>query len=414
MKPFVILLVSCFSNLAFSAAIDLQKSFEIAVDYNEAFKIQQKELEKSREVKKQAVGSVLPKVSGIATYTRQDTSNLTTSQRNAILDDATTTRLNATQSLFRGTQEYAAWRAANRGVEAEEFTLLQTKRDLYSQVATQFYLYLRAKKDLVTLKNLLDLTEKRGIDLQKRAKVGRVRKGELLQSRAQAASARALVIEGQTAMTQAQTAFFQLTGIRETELVDSLNLPSGFPPIETYLGKLEERPDIEAYKKRAAVSDELVSAAWGAHLPTIDATANYYLDRPGSSEKIKWDAGLVLTLPLFEGGVTQSKVREASAAYAQSEIRLDSARRAAEKQVRDLYTAVNSGVQQLQTLKEAAQLAEENYREQTKDNRFGLVTSLEVIAAMNTYIESVRDLDRVTYQVKTAYAHLRAATGAIP
>src|SRR4051812_42966646 len=87
-----------FSTLqAQGAAVDLQKSFDTAVEYNETLKIQEQALIRSREQRNQAVGSVLPKISAIGTYTKQDTSELTTSQRNTILEDSTGARINATQ-----------------------------------------------------------------------------------------------------------------------------------------------------------------------------------------------------------------------------------------------------------------------------------------------------------------------------
>lgn len=396
-----------------AAPFDLQKSFEAAIQYNESVKIKEQDVEIAKEQKSQAVGSVLPQISAIGTYTKQDTSQLTNAQKTSISEDNHSARLNASQSLFKGTREYAAWRAANRNVEAQEFSFQQTKRDLYAQVAQQFYTLLQAKKDLENLKTLLDLTEKRAADLQKRTRVGRARRGELLQAQALSASARALVKQGETALTQAKTSFYQVTGIADGDPIDVVTLPSTFKSLDSYLGQLEERPDLKAYKKRVDYSDELVSTAWGAHLPTLDLDGNYYLRREGSLEKVKWDVGVVLTIPLFEGGVTQSKVREAAAGRLQSELQLAYGRRTAEKEIRDLFSAVSDGVQQLATLKESAKLAEENFREQTKDNRYGLVTSLEVLQALNTYIESRRSLDRVNSQVKTAYAQLRAATGEI-
>jgi outer membrane protein len=406
-------ILSLFSLTAVAANLDLQKSFEIAIQHNETVKIQEKTLEIAEERKSQATGSILPRVSAIGNYTKQDTNGLTASQRNSISEDNHSARLNATQTLFHGTQEYSALRAANRNIEAEEFTLSQRRRELYGQVATQFYALMTAEKDLNNLKTLLELSEYRANDLQKRARVGRVRKGELLQAQAQVAASRSLVIQAQNTLVQARTSFYQLTGIQEAQLVDTLVLPQKMAALESYLQKLEQRPDIQAYMRRTEAACENVNIAWGAHMPTLDLSGNYYLRREGSLENVKWDYGLTLTLPLFEGGVTQSKVREASAVYGQAEMNLALGRRTAEKQLRDLYSAVNDGKVQLISLAESAKLSEENYKEQTKDNRFGLVSSLEVLQALNTFIETKRSLDRVNSQVKTAYAQLRAATGEI-
>src|ERR1043165_8461551 len=111
-------ILSLFSLNASAASLDLQKSFEIAIQYNESVKIQEKTLEIAEERKSQATGSILPKISAIGTYGKQDTSDLTNAQKTSILEDSHTARLNGTQTLFHGTQEYSALRAANRTVEA--------------------------------------------------------------------------------------------------------------------------------------------------------------------------------------------------------------------------------------------------------------------------------------------------------
>jgi len=396
------------------ATLDLQKAFDFALSMNESIKIQARSLEIAVEQKSQALGGLLPKISAVGTYTKQDVSTLTASQRNFVAEDTTAARLTASQTLFKGTQEYAAMRGANRNVEAEEFTLKQSRRELYGQVAKEFYNLLFAKKDLENLTTLLDLTERRVLELQKRTRVGRARKGELLQAKAQAALARSQAMEAKSALVQAETSFYQVTGVKGADLVDDVILPKKLQQLEAYINKLEERPDIQAYKKKSEVAEEQVNAAWGAHLPTLDFSGNYYLKRSGGLyEKVHWDYGLVLALPLFEGGVTQSKVREASASYYQSELTLSYGRKTAEKELRDLYSAVTEGVLQLNTLTETVKLAEANYKEQTRDNRYGLVTSIEVLQALDTYFESRRSFEKANAQVKTAYAQLRAATGEI-
>mgnify|MGYP002133707525 CR=1 FL=1 len=58
----------------------------------------------------------------------------------------------------------------------------------------------------------------------------------------------------------------------------------------------------------------------------------------------QYAVGLALNLPIFSGGLTQSQVRQAVASKEQSRALLEGARRSVERQTRDAYQGVMSGI----------------------------------------------------------------------
>ena len=72
------------------------------------------------------------------------------------------------------------------------------------------------------------------------------------------------------------------------------------------------RPDLQSVLAKKEASKESVSLARSGYYPTVNGTANY--TRAGDTfapEQSGWSAGVTLTVPLFNGFLTNSQVKEA-------------------------------------------------------------------------------------------------------
>jgi outer membrane protein len=410
-NPWILLFLLSEAAFSQSKPLGLDESYQLALKKNQSVSVQNSTVERAREQKSQANGAILPTISAIGSHSKQDVSNLTTS--NSIRENTTSARLSLAQPLFRGFREYAGMRSAAALIEKEELSLSDEKAKLYKDLAEAFYQTLIYKSEEEKIKKLLDLTDKRVSELRKRTSVGRTRRGELLTAQSQAASLRAQVATNKGLLEQSIATLEVYTGVKSPRVTDTMALPDQVPPITNFISRIEDRPDINAAVVKAEIADEGVEVAKGAHWPSLDLGGNYYLKREGTLENSKWDATLTLTLPLFEGGVTQSKVRESSQVYFESQKTLEQNREAAFLEITRLHQTASQGLEEIKAYKEAVELAEVNFKEQSKDYRFGLTTNLEVLQALNSYVDLERNLDRKTYLVKTALAQLKAATGDI-
>ena len=370
----------------------------------------QSELIHQAEERYQQAGAALrPTVSGVASYTwldkgaRDATAN-PTRQPNA--------RLTATQPLFRGFREFASIRQAQALVGALGEDYRNAQMLLFKDVTQNFYDVLSLEQDLRNLHEQINQYLEREQELRDRVRIGRSRSGEMLTVQTTISTLRAQVEQLQAQLATAREAFAFLSGLPAvTPLRDTETLPANLDAIETYLARLELRPDVKAVQLRLSAARENIAVARGARQPSIDLNANRYLERKGSLEDVDWDVQLELTIPLYSGGSLQSRIREAASQSTQAELNASQVRRQAEQEIRSVYQGVLLDRSQVAALEMATAAARKNYEVQRHDYSLGLVTNLDVLQALTSYQENQRALDRARYVSK--YNFLRLETAAV-
>jgi outer membrane protein len=129
---------------------------------------------------------------------------------------------------------------------------------------------------------------------------------------------------------------------------------------------------------------------------------------------VEWDVQLALTVPLYAGGGTSARVREAVSQKTQADLDTSRVQRLAEQEIRSFYQTTLLDRKQLRALETATDAAKKNYEAQQRDYRYGLVTNLDVLQALTSYQENVRALDRAHYSAKLNWLRLQAATALRP
>lgn len=406
--------LSCvISSLGISATLNFEGAFQAALS-KEPNAIKKTETAAADEKVSQAFGQVLPRLTLNGSYTRQDSP--VTATASLLSSDQWFARFTVNQPIFHGLSEFAGYHSLQAKHKSAAFTESAYRLTLYSTVASAYYGLLSAEKDLEDVKTLLELTAKRVTDIKERVRIGRSRKGDLLSAQAQSLTLEAEVLSSTHLCDDARELFKLTTGLDGTsQLQDDGALPPEFKTgLPELLKELDKRPDIQSAKEEHQAADEGVSAAFGTHLPQIDFAANYYLKRSGILENTKWDFGIIATIPIFNGGVTQATVRENIEIRKAKELTLAYTRRSAEKDLKTSFEGYRSLLEQNRAYEKAYELADANYKEQNKDYRNGLVTNLDVLTAMNSLQETKRSKDKTFYQAKAAYRQLLAATGKIP
>lgn len=400
------------------AAFDLNGAYQSALDKTETVAIQTASQEQLGEQATQATGALFPSIAFTGTYLRQDQSAPSGSSTTQAFTrpDQISARIGATQPLFQGLAEYATLRSTRDLHEAGIKNTEQSKLTLYGTVAEAYFNVLSAERDLQNLKRLQELTNKREKDLTQRNRIGKSRKGEVLSAQSIGATLKAQIQAAEALLSQSRDQFAYVTGLdRNTALKDDvLKLPEKLESLDQYVGLVGKRPDLEALRLQVSSAEENIIVARAGHFPTLEASGNYYLKRTGVLENVKWDFGLSVTFPIFQGGVVSSQVREAAQAARSSELTLSQSERNARREVQVLYEGVSSGIAQISSYQQALKTSEQNYEEQIRDYRYGLVTNLEVLQSMTAFLDTKRLLDRTLYQTLISYAQLQAAVGRKP
>ena len=404
------LLISCLSAAATdqsAVALTLDETFAQALVRSEVVATQSELIRQAEERYQQADAAIYPTVSGFASYTWQDSG---ARDQTAFPTRQPLARLSATQPLFRGFREFAAIRQSQALVGAQGDDYQNARVQLFKDVAQNFYDVLTLEQDLKNIDEQIGQYQQREKELQERVRIGRTRPGEVLTVQATISTLRAQVEQARTQLSTARDIFAFLSGLpATTPLRDTEAIPADPGALDSYLSRVALRPDVKAAQRRQTAAQENISVARGAHLPSLDLNANRYLERTGSLENVDWDVQLALTVPIYSGGSVQSRVREAQSQKDQAELATTRARRLADQEISSFYQTVVLDRSRLDALEKATDAAKRNYETQRRDYRLGLVTNLDVLQALSTYLENQQALDRVRYNVKFNYLRLQAA-----
>lgn len=409
----VIGLVQIIVNPCTAEAVTLKDSFRAALTRSELVSTQRELLVQQDELYSQAKGSLLPTIAAVGQNSWQQTP--LGGSDPAFPAAQPLGKITAQQPLFRGFREFAGIRQAKNLVQSQRETWRAAAIQLYKDTATSFYTVVSLEKDLANVREEIGFYGARVKDLEARVRIGRSRISEVLtvQSAQAALAAQAEQIKGQIAVQRALFSF--LTGLHgDYILQDVEDAPAGALDVNSYLLLLDDRPDVISSQKAASAADEGIWVAKGAHLPSADLYGNYYFERTGPQSNINWDVQLVLSLPLYQGGTLQSKVRQAESQKDQADLAVSRTLRLAEQEVKQTFEQFVSDRHQVHAFAGALDLARRNYQAETREYQHGLVTNLDVLTAMTTYEETQRSLDKARFAVKLDFSLLEASVGRRP
>jgi outer membrane protein len=118
-------------------------------------------------------------------------------------------------------------------------------------------------------------------------------------------------------------------------------------------------------------------------------------------------------MPLFQGGVVNSRWREAEANRERARQELENARRNVAQQVRLSYLGVVSGVAQVQALQQALTSSVSLLQASKLGQEVGVRTNLDVLNAQQQLFATRRDLYQAQYNYLLNQLHLKQATGTL-
>lgn len=405
--------------LAARTELGLDDAWRLALHRSESVALDGEELVRLRARAEQVIADMLPRITLKGSWSRQDDpGNLGGSDaaQSVRLRERTEAKVYGRQPLFSGLKEFYALRQSGALQAAQEDAIRQAVLLLYADVAESFYTVLAAERELATRQDALGLARERLEELVQRNRLGISRRAEVLQQEAETASITASIDRLKGALSTAWEVFRFLTGLSGTrtlrdgaEAGDALEPPGGFVS-----RALARRPDLRALRSQIDAAEAGVGIARSGYLPTAQLEGNYYTHREGVSEDIEWDLLLSVEIPVFEGGGTQARLREARSYVRSARLDLDRRRREIELAVNRAWAEVDALRAELGSLEKAVASAQENYDIVQAEYRLNIVTNIEVLTSFNTLQLARLARDRARYQAKFARVRLEVESGAVP
>ena len=136
-------------------------------------------------------------------------------------------------------------------------------------------------------------------------------------------------------------------------------------------------------REHAEFARRAVRDSYADYLPMLTGVAQPFYQTPSSltTPTTGWQAQLLLSLPIFDGGNRYGLKHERDALYEQSKTKLEAVLKQARSEVRVAFEAVQRADDALARAREAAKLAEEALQLTQLAYRAGATSNLEVIDA---------------------------------
>lgn len=179
---------------------------------------------------------------------------------------------------------------------------------------------------------------------------------------------------------------------------------------------IEARSDVIASRTRVQVAESVAEADWVDYMPLLAAKLVPFLRTPGTTTQptAGWQAQLVLSVPLYDGGVRYGQQAEREALAAQRRSVRDAILRQARSEVRLAFVNIERADAGLVAAAKAAQLASEALELATLAYKAGATTNVEVIDAERRARDAASAAVVAEDEARRARVELLVATGRLP
>lgn len=331
------------------------------------------------------------------------------------------------QPLFRQ-QNWLAYTESELQVAISDAQFLQAEQDLILRVAQAYFDVLIAQ-DSVQLAE----TQKQSIAEQlqqarRNFEVGTATITDTYEAQARFDLTNAQLISAQSNLEIKQRSLQQISNSKlgvlkpiGTEL--KLDVPQPVEISKWVEAAQQHSLQVVLAQAAAELAEKEVDRNRGGHYPTLDLVANVSKTSAnggtftgagyGAADTTSKSVGVQLNMPLFQGGATQSKWREAEANRDKAQQELENARRSAAVQVQQAYLGVVNGIAQVQALQQALKSSVSLLDASKLGQQVGVRTSLDVLNAQQQMFSTRRDLYQAQYNYLVSHLRLKAATGSL-
>lgn len=425
MKKIAWLLASSLFTSSLYAA-DLMQVYREAQDNDPTFEMARGTLDAGREKLPQGRAGLLPmlQVSGNSTWNDNEMSFHNGATFAKPKYNSNGYQVTLSQPLFRW-QNWVGYDQSILQVAQAEANFAQAKQDLILRVAQAYFDVLYAGESLTAVQaNKQAIAQQ--LELAKKSfEVGTATITDTHEAQARYDLASAQEIAAENDLEVKKRSLQAIIG-KETGLLAQLRKEAELArpqpdDMKSWVAAAEKDSlNVQSQQAAADIAAREVDKQRAGHYPTVDLVANVGHTKSYSSsagvgvfDTDYQNAGVQVTIPLFSGGMTASRQREASANRGVAESALEAAKRNAALGARQYYLGVANGLAQVKALKAALVSSQSALESNKLGYEVGVRINIDVLNAENQVYVTRRDLAKATYDTLMAQLRLKAAVGAL-
>ncbi|HBC6264929.1 outer membrane channel protein TolC [Citrobacter braakii] len=350
---------------------------------------------------------------------------------NGVNSNATSASLQLTQTLF----DMSKWRALTLQEKAagiQDVTYQTDQQTLILNTATAYFNVLNAIDVLSYTQAQKDAVYRQLDQTTQRFNVGLVAITDVQNARSQYDTVLANEVTARNNLDNAVEQLRQVTGNYYPELA-SLNV-DGFktnkPQAVNALLKEAENRNLSLLQARLSqdLAREQIRLAQDGHLPTLGltastgvsdtsysgsktrgATGSQYDDSNMGQNKI----GLNFSLPLYQGGMVNSQVKQAQYNFVGASEQLESAHRSVVQTVRSSFNNINASISSINAYKQAVVSAQSSLDAMEAGYSVGTRTIVDVLDATTTLYNAKQQLANARYTYLINQLNVKSALGTL-
>lgn len=347
---------------------------------------------------------------------------------NGVNSNATSASLQLTQSIF----DMSKWRALTlqeKSAGIQDVTYQTDQQTLILNTATAYFNVLNAIDVLSYTQAQKDAVYRQLDQTTQRFNVGLVAITDVQNARSQYDTVLANEVTARNNLDNAVEQLRQVTGNYYPELA-SLNV-DGFktnkPQAVNALLKEAENRNLTLLQARLSqdLAREQIRLAQDGHLPTLDLTAStgvsdtsysgsktntsQYDDSNMGQNKI----GLSFSLPIYQGGMVNSQVKQAQYNFVGASEQLESAHRSVVQTVRSSFNNINASISSINAYKQAVISAQSSLDAMEAGYSVGTRTIVDVLDATTTLYNAKQQLANARYTYLINQLNVKSALGTL-
>ncbi|VAW49937.1 Type I secretion outer membrane protein, TolC family [hydrothermal vent metagenome] len=332
-----------------------------------------------------ARAELLPNIQADASYFVTDSNN--------DISDSTRQDMSITlnQSIYKH-EVWAGFEQVKHSLKTSDFQLKTAEQDLILRVAESYFNALLAQKNLQLFqsKERADLSQLERA--QASAEVGLASRVDVLQAKSSYDLSRSERINAENSLDIQFEELMKLTGKPITQL-KSFSMQVNLPEVPLDLYVLEQRAEsqsltVKQTKSQLDTAELEVDLQKGGHWPAINFQAKLsdtsYIDTTDGfffRDSQQTSVGISVTLPLYSGGGTSSKVSAARYQLNATQEQLRNSREEARLQARIQVRNLESGRSLISALQEAVKSNDAFLEAAEEGYHVGLMSLLDVLSA---------------------------------
>ncbi|TDB47953.1 outer membrane channel protein TolC [Photorhabdus khanii] len=344
-------------------------------------------------------------------------------------NNALSATLKLTQTIF----DMSKWRQLNlqeKTAGIADVTYQSSEQKLILDSATAYFKVLRAIDSLSYIEAQKAAVYRQLDQITQRFNVGLVAITDVQNARANYDSVLAQEVASRNDLDNALEALRQVTGTYYPQL-SSLNIDrfkTHKPEAVDILVKEAEKRNLSLLSARLGqdLAREKIKAEQTGHMPTIDLSASTGVSniqshgsgyepgrKPGNAYNGENSVGLTLSLPIYSGGATSSRVEQAQYGFVSASEQLESTYRNVVQVVRSSFNNISASISSINAYKQVVVSAQSSLDAMEAGYQVGTRTIVDVLNATTTLYDAKQKLSNARYDYLINQLNIQHALGTL-